>query len=106
MELIRFLAAKYKLDARLPDGRRLETDTLVDAEYTLKLNGAEFFRKILGNGLTIEHDDNSGDGFLFVTIENNELTFVGKAQQRLVVEDCHGQRFNIKLRPEIIYIED
>lgn len=106
MKLTRLLAAKYRLDARLPDGRRLETDTLVDAEYTLRLGGVDVLRKVLGSGLTIEHDDSTGDGFLFVTMQNDELTVIGKVQQRLIVEDCHGQRYRITLRPEFIYIED
>jgi len=106
MMLFSGLAAKYGLDARLPDGRRLETDTLVDAEYTLEIGGLVVLRKRLEEGLTIEHSDALGDGFLFVHVDNGELSLTGKARQRLVYTDCQGNRFGAILRPEYVYIED
>jgi hypothetical protein len=105
MKLISKLAAKYRIDARLPDGRRLETDTLVDAEYSLLVDGVSILSLKLDAGLSINHDDNAGDGFLFVTLQNNQLEFIGKAQQRLTYTDCEGQTFGAVMRPEFIYIE-
>jgi hypothetical protein len=106
MKLFVGLAAEYRLDARKQDGQRLETDTLVGAEYSLEINDVNVLSKRLDDGLTIKHSDSQGDGFLFVTISNNELRYAGKAKQRLVIEDCQGNRFGVNLRPEYIYIEE
>jgi hypothetical protein len=106
MKLIQNLAAKYRIDARLPDGRRLETDTIVSAEYSLRVDGVNFLTLQLGNGLSIDYDPSLDDGALFVTINNNQLNFSGKAQQRLTYTDCNGQTFGAVLRPEFVNIEE
>jgi hypothetical protein len=100
------LSAYYPLDARTTNGQRLETDTIVNAEYTLDIGPVNVLRKRLDDGLTIKHSDDKGDGFLFVTIGNGELRYTGKAKQRLVIEDCQGNKFGVNLRPEYIYIEE
>jgi hypothetical protein len=105
MKLFAGLAAEYRLDARTSDGQRLETDTLVDAEYIIFINGVEMLKKTLGNGLTVKHSDNQGDGFLFVKIENNDLKCTGKACHRLIVKNCNGDKFGVNLRPSHIFIE-
>ena len=105
MKLFVDLAAEYPLDARNVNGQRLETDTLVEAEYVIEIGGLVILRKRLNQGLTINHSDNQGDGFLFVKIENGELRYTGKARHKLIVEDCKGNRYGVNLRPEFIYIE-
>jgi hypothetical protein len=42
MKLFVDLAAEYRLDARNVNGQRLETDTLVDAEYVIEI-GSQMF---------------------------------------------------------------
>lgn len=106
MKLFFNLSANYALDARLVNGQRLETDTLVDAEYTLSINGLPIVRKVLGSGLEIQHDDNQGDGFIFVTIDNGDLQYAGKARQSLIITDCQGNKTGAVLRPEFIFIEE
>jgi hypothetical protein len=106
MKLFVDLAAEYRLDARNVNGQRLETDTLVDAEYVIEIGSLVVVRKRLDQGLTINHSDNQGDGFLFVKIENGELRYTGKARHKLIVEDCQGNRYGVNLRPEFIYIEE
>ena len=100
------LSADYRLDARLANGQRLETDTLVDAEYTLSIKGMPVVRKSLDSGLEVRHSDDQGDGFLFVTIDNNELRYTGQARQSLTVTDCHGNKKGLFLRPEFIQVEE
>ena len=106
MKLFADLSADYRLDARLANGQRLETDTLVGAEYTLSIKGMPVIRKTLDDGLEIRHSDDQGDGFLFVTIDNNELRYIGQARQSLIITDCQGNKTGVFLRPEFITVEE
>lgn len=104
MSLFINLAAKIKLDARLLNGQRVETDTLVGALYTVNLMGYEI-AKTIGDGLSIENDD-SGEGFLYATFAPNELKFAGAYQQRLTVAGCDGQMYGAIVRPELLYVKE
>ena len=104
MTLFLNLAAKIRLDARLLNGQRVETDTLVGAEYTLNMGGV-IIRKTLDNGLTIEADD-SGEGFLYASFAPSELNIVGTYQQRLTVAGCDGQMYGAIVRPELLYVKE
>lgn len=100
------LAAKYKLDARLDGNRRVETDTITDAVYKIRLGGETVIEKSLsGGGLIIEHSDSAGDGFLTVIINNDELKYAGKMTHELFITDCQGNRYPTLLRPDFIFVE-
>lgn len=100
------LAAYYKLDARTDGNRRVETDTLVDAVYRITIGDSLIIEKSLsGEGLTIDHSDADGDGFLFVTIANNELKYSGKMTHSLYTVDCEGNKYPVKLRPDFLMVE-
>lgn len=106
MILRRTLSAAYPLNARTSGGQRLETDTVVDAEYTLDIGGEIILTKTLNAGLEIRHSDELGDGYIFVSIANNDLMFSGKMRQRLTVTTCDGSAFPVALRPEYLHVED
>ena len=106
MILRKTLSAVYPLNARTSSGQRLETDTVVAAEYTLDIGGEILLTKTLNAGLEIQHRDELGDGYIFVDIKNNELLHSGKMRQRLTVTKCDGSIFPVKLRPETICVED
>lgn len=97
--------AKIKLDARLPDGHRLNVDSIVGAEYRLFFGGIEFLKKRLNSGITIENDA-AGDGFLYVRFDKRELSFVGEYNQRLVVTDCSGNETSVTLRPSSFFVKE
>ena len=106
MILRKTFASVYPLNARSANGQRLETDTLVDAVYTIEQGADELVRKTLsGGGLEIRHSDALGDAYLYVIINNQDIQGVGKALQRLYITDCQGNRFPVTLRPEYVYIE-
>ena len=106
MILRRGFSAKYTLDARTASGARIETDTLVDAVYTIgPANDALLSKSLSDGGLTIAHNDDIGDGLLTVKIANEELQYIGKTFHQLFVTDCHGNRFPVKLRPDFLIVE-
>lgn len=107
MTLFSGLSASYPLNARTVSGHRLETDTIVDAQYKITYGGDTLIEKTLsGGGLTIDFSQALGDGYLFVNIADKELIAIGKFKQSLVITDCQGNRYGVNIRPEYIEVKE
>lgn len=106
MILRRNLSAQYPLNARMPNGQRVETDTIVGASYEIADGFGVLLAKTLADGgLEIRNDDNSGDGFLWVIIGNKELITSGRLSHQLTIECCDGSKYPTTLRPSILNVE-
>jgi pyruvate/2-oxoacid:ferredoxin oxidoreductase beta subunit len=106
MIIRRNLSAQYPLNARKPNGQRVETDTITDAAYAISDGyGVILERSLSGGGLEIRHDDNTGDGFLWVIIGNKELVTSGRLNHNLTITCCDGSIYPTALRPSILTVE-
>ena len=95
---------KYALNARLSEAR-LETDTVDFAKWELiDLYGNVILTKTLTSGLSIEHSDAMGDGYIFVEILDTDLNYSGEYTQRLSVTNCSGQTSRVAIRGEKIEV--
>lgn len=77
------LTNTYELNARLPNGLRLDVTKIVDAVYSLITPFGTVNKRL--SDMTIEYIDHLGDNYLVVTLTPEESAFTGKAIQQLSV---------------------